>query len=146
MAIKLLARALYALAGLLYLAAGASALLLGTGLLPDMVKEMIIDVSRDNLNAQHIIQEFGSLLIFVGLITFWFAWNYDKSLPFHWAMTLFWGLFAVIHWFDIRGRVESAAGPLINTIPFVLFLLVGLLRLKEKAGATPAAAAKEGVT
>ena len=146
MAIKLLARTLYALAGLLYLAAGASALLLGTGLLPEAVKKLIIDVSRDDLNAQHIIQEFGSLLIFVGLITFWFVWKYDGSLTFHWAMTLFWGLFALIHWFDIRGRVESAAGPLINTIPFVLFLLLGLLRLKEKAGATPAAAAKEGVT
>jgi hypothetical protein len=43
-------------------------------------------------------------------------------------MTTFWGLIALDHWVDARGPVESVVGPLINTIPFILFALVCLLR------------------
>jgi hypothetical protein len=78
------------------------------------------------------MQEFGSLLVFVGLITFWFVRHYDRSWPFHWAMTLFWGLLALVHWFDVRGPVESVIGPAINTVPFGLFVLLGLLRLRSE--------------
>jgi len=30
-----------------------------------------------------------------GLVTLWFVLHYDQSRMFHWAMTLFWGLFAL---------------------------------------------------
>jgi hypothetical protein len=136
---RTLARSVYGLFGVLYLVAGGSALLLGTGLLPDAVRDLIVDIGRGEGNTLHIMQEFGSLLVFVGLITLWFVWHYDQSRPFHWAMTVFWGLFALVHWFDIRGPVRSVVGPAINTVPFSLFVLVGLLRLRsEGRPASPA--------
>ena len=129
---RALARSVYVLFGAVYLLAGVAVLLLGTGLLPGPVRDIITDVARDNPNTLHIMQEFGSLLVFVGLITLWFVRHYDQSRPFHWAMTAFWGLIALVHWFDIRGRGDDVVGPLINTVPFALFVAVGLLRHRSE--------------
>jgi hypothetical protein len=134
---RILACSLYGLFAALYLVAGVSVLLLKTPLLPDAVRNIILHVAQDTPNTLHIIQEFGSLLVFAGLITLWFIRNYDQSLPFHWAMTAFWGLLSLIHWFDIRGPVESVVGPLINSIPLALFLVVGLLRQSFDSPRTP---------
>jgi hypothetical protein len=134
MVTRTLAKSLYGLFGALYLAAGASALLLNTGVLPDAVRDLILEVGRGDLNTLHIMQEFGSTLVFVGLVTFWFIRHYEVSRPFHWAMTVFWGLVALVHWFDVRGPVPSVVGPLINTVPFSLFVAVGLLRLRSEGG------------
>src|SRR5216683_217969 len=128
MVTRALAKSLYGLFGALYLAAGVSVLLLGTGLLPDAVRDFILSLGQDNPNTLHIMQEFGSILVFVGLITFWFIGHYEESRPFHWAMTAFWGLFALVHWCDVRGSFRFAIGPLINTVPFGVFVAVGLLR------------------
>ena len=133
MTTKVLSQALYALVGVIYLVAGASVLLLGTGLLPNAVSDLIINLGRDDGNTLHIMQEFGSLLVFVGLITLWFLRHYDQSRPFHWAMTVFWGLFALVHWFDVRGSFRYDIGAVINTIPVSLFVLVGLLRQRSQA-------------
>jgi hypothetical protein len=135
-------RSFYGLFAAIYLVSGAAVLLLGAGVLPDAVRGVILDVARSEPNTLHIMQEFGTLLVFTGLITLWFVWHYDQSRLFHWAMTAFWGLFALIHWFDIRGAPSSAVGPAINSIPFVLFLAVGLLRLRGdgSGGAAPSKA------
>jgi len=128
MPVRLLAQSLYGLQSATFLVAGAAVLLLGTGLLPGLVRDAITDIGGGSSNTLHIMQEYGCLLVFIGLITLWFIRHYEASRPFHWAMTVFWGLMALIHWFDIRGSWESPAGPLINTVPFALFLVVGLLR------------------
>jgi uncharacterized protein YjeT (DUF2065 family) len=127
-AVKAIAKFLYGFFGGLFLIAGISVLLLGTGLLPETVKNIITNVARGDSNTLHIIQELGSILVFVGLITVWFIRHYEHSKPFHWAMTTFLGLFALVHWFDTRGDFHWAVGPMINTIPFILFVSVGLLR------------------
>jgi hypothetical protein len=123
-----MSQAFYGLFAAIYLVGGLSVLLLGTGLLPGAVRDLLVDIGQDNGNTLHIMQEFGSLLIFVGLITLWFIRHYDQSRPFHWAMTVFWGLFALVHWVDIRGSFRPGIGPVINTIPVSLFAVVGLLR------------------
>jgi hypothetical protein len=135
---RTLAKTVYGFAGAVYLLAGVSVLLLGTGLLPGPVRDLILDIADGNPNSLHILQEFGSLLVFTGLITFWFLWHYEESRPFHWAMTVFWGLFALVHWVDVRGSFQFGIGPLINTAPFGLFLLIGLLRLRSEGKRGPA--------
>ena len=52
---------------------------------------------------------------------------------FHWAMTAFWGIIALIHWFDPRGHFHSGLGEAVTSVPFLLFLVVGLLREKSVA-------------
>jgi hypothetical protein len=123
---------LYALNGAVFLAAGGSVLLLGTDLLPPQVREVIDSIGHEDPNTLHIMQEFGSLLIFAGLITFWFIWHYKQSRAFHWAMTLFWALIALVHLVDVRGSFDLDIGTAINAIPFALFVIVGVLRMKAE--------------
>ena len=52
---------------------------------------------------------------------------------FHVAISTFWGLLALIHWFDVRGPWHSIAGPIINTIPFALSAVAGLPRKGENS-------------
>ena len=127
----ILAITLYIVFGGIYLAAGITVLLYGTGVLPETAKSVLLDVADQNLTALHISQEFGSLLVFTGLITLWFADHYRLSLFFHWAMTLFWGLFAFVHWFDVHGQFHFDIGILITAIPFFVFFAVGLITPKR---------------
>jgi hypothetical protein len=127
-ATRVLAKACYGLFGAGMLVAGASVLLVGAGLLANAHRDAIVAESRGDLDALHVGQEFGSLLVFAGLMSFWFIRHYDRSRFFHWALTAFWGLLALVHWFDVRGPSPSVVGPLVNTIPFALFVAVGLLR------------------
>ena len=113
---------------------GSSVLLLGTGLLPGPIKDVIWSIGEDNDNTLHLMQEYAALLVLVALLTFWFVGHYERSRAFHWAMTAFWGIIAVIHWFDPRGEFHSGLGEAITSIPFLLFVLIGLLRVKGEAG------------
>jgi hypothetical protein len=125
---------LYALLAAVLLPSGAGVLLLGTGLLPAAIQRLILDLGHDDPGTLHIMQEFGCLMVFAGLITLWLLWRYDQSRFFHWAMTAFWALFALVHWFDVRGAFQPGIGPAINSIPFGLFLTAGLLRLATERG------------
>lgn len=128
---KAVVRIFYVLFGALFLGVGLGVLLLDTGALPGGAREAALGFAQGNLETLHVMQEYGALLIFVGLITLWFARRYELSRPFHWAMSAAWALHAFAHWFDVRGQ-RSVAGPLVNTVPFALFLLAGLLRLKAR--------------
>jgi hypothetical protein len=126
--IRLVTGSLYVLLGAVFLLGGASVLLLGTGLLPTAVRDVILSIGEDNPHTLHLMQEYATLLVLVALLTFWFVKHYELSRAFHWAMTLFWGLIALIHWFDPRGQFHHGLGEAINSIPFVLFVAVGLWR------------------
>jgi hypothetical protein len=131
MTIKAVVNLFYGFFAVVFLLAGVTILLLHTGILPDGIRDIVLDVAQRDSNAIHLIQELGSLLVFAGLITFWFIRHYEHSKPFHWAMTTFWALFALVHWFDVGRPRESVKGPLVNTIPVLLFLLVSLLRSRS---------------
>jgi hypothetical protein len=125
---RILAKFLYGIMGVVFLAAGVSTLFVNTGLLPDALRDIILHFSQNNLGMLHIIQELGTLLILVSLLTFWFLKHYEQSRAFHWAVTAYWAIMAVIHWFNVAGPNPSVVGPLVNTVPFLIFLTIGLLR------------------
>jgi hypothetical protein len=128
--LRTITRSLYALVAAAFLLGGSSVLLLGTGLLPVPLKDAILSIGEDNVHTLHLMQEYASLLVLVGLLAFWFIWHYEQSRAFHWSMTAFWGIIAVIHWFDPRGEFHWGLGEAITSIPFLLFVLIGLLRAK----------------
>ena len=134
---RLLTQSLYVLLGALFLLGGAAVLLLGTGLLPAPLRDFILSIGEDNPNTLHLMQEYATLLVLVALLTFWFVKHYELSRAFHWAMTFFWGLIALIHWFDPRGQFHYGIGEAITSIPFVLFLAVGLLRETADGRSSP---------
>jgi hypothetical protein len=128
--LRTITRSLYALVAAAFLLGGSSVLLLGTGLLPEPLKDVVLSIGEDNVNTLHLMQEYASLLVLVSLLAFWFIRHYEQSRAFHWAMTAFWGIIAVIHWFDPRGEFHWGLGEAITSIPFLLFVLIGLLREK----------------
>lgn len=132
MKVEPIAKSLYGFFAALFLIGGASALSLGSGLLPAAIRSLIVDIAHDDLNAIHLIQELASMLVFAGLISIWFIRHYEQSKFFHWSMTIFWALFALAHWFVAGGPFHAGRGPAINTIPFALFLIVGLLRKRQE--------------
>ena len=125
---RILARLVYGIMAAAFLAAGAVTLLVNTGLLPDAVRNVVLEFSQNNAGFLHIIQELGTLLVLVGLVLVWCVLHYEQSRFIHWALTAYWALMALIHWFNVAGPWESVVGPLINTIPVVLFLIIGILR------------------
>jgi hypothetical protein len=132
MDIKSFSIVLYGLSGSLFLIISAVVFLVPTGILPDAIAQIVFDFGQGNPVTLHIIQELSSLLLFTGLISIWFAHHYEHSMFYHWAMTAFFGYFAFVHWVSIHGEVNRSTGPIVTAIPFVVFLLVGLMRKKFK--------------
>jgi hypothetical protein len=128
MKIKPIAKFLYGIVGASLLVIGGTVSLLRTGLLPDSVQNVIVKFGDNNPNALHIIQEFGALMIFAGLISFWFTRHYEQSKAFHWAMTIFWAFIALAHF----GVTHRLPGPIVNSVPFVLFAVVGVVRWRSE--------------
>lgn len=121
-------RITYVLLGGFYLSSGFVVLLLGTGLLPKRVHDLIFEIGQNNPFTMHLMQETATLWVLVGLLLIWFFWHYDQSIKFHWAMTLYLSLDAFVHWFSAYGKFQNRPGVIINAIPFFLFLVLGLLR------------------
>jgi hypothetical protein len=127
---RILAKGTYAIMGAAFLAAGVSTLLVNTGLLPDGVRDVIVvQFGQNNSGFLHILQELGSLLVLVALMTLWCVWNYERSRAFHWMLAAYWAIMAVIHWFNVASPTVSVVGGLINTIPVAVFLTLGLMRV-----------------
>jgi hypothetical protein len=126
--VKGIIKFIYGFLAAVFLLAGAGIALLDTGLLPGGLSRALSDAAGGDAGALHIVQEFGAFLVFAGLITLWFVRHYEQSRFFHWALTAAFGLVALAHWFDVRGTRDSNIGPLVNSVPFVLFLVLGLLR------------------
>lgn len=126
--IHVVTKIVYGLFGVFFVLVGGSVLLVNTGLLPEAVRNIIADFVKGDGRLLHVTQEWGNAHLLLGLLTFWFIRHYDRSQAFHWAMTAYFAVDALIHWFDVSGPPESIAGPLINTIPFILFVTLGLLR------------------
>ena len=122
---------LYVLFGALYLAAGACVLAVNTGYLPTNLRHAVTLFVRGDAATLHIAQEFGTHLIILGIVTLWFARNYERSGWFHLAMTIGWGFFALIHWDDPRTYATFKWSPILNTAPFVLFAATGLWRRRS---------------
>lgn len=131
--LRTITRSLYALVGAAFLLGGSTVLLLGTGLLPLPLKDAILAIGEGNVHTLHLMQEYAALLVLVALLTFWFLRHYERSRAFHWALTAFWGIIALIHWFDPRGDFHSGLGEAVTSIPLLLFVLIGLLREKSEA-------------
>ena len=134
MTTRLVAKALYALLGVAFIAVSAAVLLLGTGLVPPAVADKALEFAQRDDRTVHLLQEFCTLLAFMGMVSLWCAWNYEKSRGLHWAMTVFWALFALVHWVDYKGTVHLGVGQAATTAPLLVFLIVGALRAKGSGG------------
>ena len=121
----------YAFFGLLFLFVGISLVSYKTGVLPASVAEIIFNQAQHNDSSLHLLQEFGSLMVFTGILSFWFILDYNQSKKFHVAMIIFWALMAIIHWTDTLSHGGRPLYAIVNTVPFLLFAVTGALRNKK---------------
>lgn len=132
--VQITTQIVYGLFAVLFIVLGIAVLLFNTGLLPTSVRELILKIADGDVRILHVFQEWGNAHLVLGLVTIWFIRHYDQSLPFHWLLTGYFAIDALIHWFHVAGPPDSITGPLILTIPAVVFLGLGLVRAFLPAG------------
>lgn len=111
---KTLTLAVYAVSGVLALLAGVLGLVApGLALPPDLTSPLTV----------HLIREEAAAFVFIGMMLLWCFRHFERRRPIHIGLVVFTGLFAVIHWLGYLqdGRISTSA--VVNTIPFVIFVL-----------------------
>ena len=131
MLLRALTKGVYAVLGVLYVLAGVGAMVLPLGWIssgwagPDAVAPYAAAAPESYLN--HLTQEFGTLAIAVGFVFLWQARQVQHSRSLHWLLTLYLMLDASIHWVGPQGLIGSLQRGVINSIPPLVFLVLGLL-------------------
>jgi predicted acyltransferase len=102
-------------------------MLMPTGWLPSKLIGNFLTDEMSTPAGEHLLQEFGTVVIAVGLVFLWRAKEALWSARFHWIMTLYLSLDALIHWVGPDGPIGSLSRGAINSVPFTLMVLLGLL-------------------
>ena len=128
MNLRLVTRAVYALLGVLYVVVGAGSIALPAGRIPtqwagEAASLYAAEAPDSFLN--HQTQEFGTVVIAVGLVFLWQARRAEHSRSLHWLLTLYLVLDSTIHWVGPQGLIGSWQRGLVNSIPPLVFLILG---------------------
>jgi hypothetical protein len=129
--LRAVTRAVYALLSIFYLLAGIGAMVLPLGWLP--VEWMGPEAAAAHAAAapdsylNHQTQEFGTLAIAVGFVMLWQASRRDHSRSLHWLLTVYLMLDGLIHWVGPQGLIGSVPRGVINSLPPLTFLILGVM-------------------
>src|SRR5262245_60312421 len=127
-------RIVYGLLGVLYVVIGVGAMLMPTAWFPpDRAAKLLIGTAMNPFIA-HVLQEFGTVLIALGFVFLWCAIRREYSARLHWALTFYFLLDALIHWVGPEGLIGSWSRGIINSTPFVVMLVLGLLHRRADEG------------
>jgi hypothetical protein len=110
---------------------GAFALLYGiaNSIFPSvMVREAAFDFPLS-----HILREQAALAIFLGCMSLWCIFNYERRRAVHFFLIVVTILFAWIHWFDYLTGHLNWRSPLYNTVPLILLLVMIPTRSEQTA-------------
>jgi hypothetical protein len=135
--LRVVTKAVYALLGVLYVLVGAGAMVLPLGWVSpewagaDAGAQYAAAAPESYLN--HQTQEFGTLAIAVGFVMLWQARQSQPSRSLHWLLTLYLMLDATIHWVGPQGVIGSLQRGLVNSVPPLVFLVLGLLWTRGRA-------------
>jgi hypothetical protein len=133
MTLNKITRGIYGLLGVVYVLIGAGSLLLPTGWLPRSLGDDILAGEMPSPFVEHLLQEFGTVVLALGFVFLWYATRKELSRSFHWAMTFYFSLDALIHWVGPEGLIGSWRRGIANSIPLAVMLLLGLLQLRADA-------------
>ena len=100
-----------------------------TGWLPQSVVDNFLGSEMQGPSVEHLLQEFGTVVLALGLVFLWCARRQEQSRRFHWAMTFYFLLDALIRWVGPDGVIGSWQRGIVNSIPLTILLLLGLLQL-----------------
>jgi hypothetical protein len=130
MTLNKITRIVYGLLGILYVLLGAGSMLLPTGWLPRSLADDILAGEMPSPFVAHLLQEFGTVVLALGLVFLWYANRKEQSRSFHWAMTFYFSLDTLIHWVRPEGLIGSWPRGIANSISLAVMMLLGLLQLR----------------
>lgn len=133
MTIEKVTRVVYGLLGVFYVVVGIGSMLLPAGWLPAGVMAGVAGEAQRSAFTAHLLQEFGTVVLGLGFVFLWYAGREVHSRAFHWAMTFYLALDALIHWVGPEGSIGSWQRGIANSIPFAVMLTLGLLELRVPA-------------
>ena len=74
----------------------------------------------------HNLREQGAAAIFIGLMSFWCIFNYERRRGVHYCLMVFAFLLAAIHWCDYFAGHLRWLSPLYNSVPFLVLLIMAV--------------------
>ena len=132
--LRLIIRVVYALLGVLWLLVGIGAMVLPLGWVsaswvgPDAVQ---YETAAPASYLNHLTQEFGTLAIAVAFAFLWQGSRSEPSRSLHWLLTVYLMLDSLIHWVGPQGLIGSLQRGVINSIPPLVFLALGILWMRR---------------
>lgn len=91
----------------------------------------LLDEAARSFHLAHATRENGAAGIFIGLMSFWCAFNYERRRSVHYCLMVFAFLLAAIHWFDYFGGHLPWISPVYNSVPFTVLLIMAAFDRRE---------------
>ena len=105
---------------------GVGAILFGVAAL--LFQGALLSEARLKFPMTHIFREEGAAAIFIGLMSLWCIFNYERRASVHYFLMVFAFLLAAIHWFDYFAGHLPWMSPLYNSVPFIVLTTMAVLR------------------
>ncbi len=96
---------------IIYAVFGVGAILFGVATL--LFQEALLSETHRSFPTTHIFREEGAAAIFIGLMSLWCIFNYERRAGVHYFLMAFAFLIAAIHWFDY---FAGLTGPVIGLL------------------------------
>ena len=96
---------------------------------PSLLRE-----AAQSFHLAHAMRENGAAGIFIGLMAFWCAFNYERRRSVHYCLVVFAFLLAAIHWVDYFAGHLPWISPVYNSVPFTVLLVMAVLDRVEVSG------------
>ena len=118
-------------AKMVYVVFGGIAILFGLANL--IAPSVLHSDAAESFPLMHNLREQGAAFVFLGLMSVWCSFNYERSRTIHYFLTLFNLFIAGIHWNDFLNGHLPLMSPLFNSIAFVVFATLAIARYRQPA-------------
>ena len=110
---------------IIYAAFGVGAILFGVAAL--LFQGALLSDTHRSFPTTHIFREEVAAAIFIGLMSLWCIFNYERRTSVHYFLIVFAFLIAAIHWFDYFAGHLPWMSPLYNSVPLIVLASMAVL-------------------
>jgi len=87
---------------------------------------LMVPESARSFPLSHILREQAAMAIFIGCMSVWCIFNYERRAAVHYFLIVFAFLLAAIHWFDYLSGHLKWMSPLYNTVPLIVLVVMAI--------------------
>jgi len=114
---------------IIYGVLGTSAIVYGVAHL--LFPAALVSEAARSFVLSHILREQAAAAIFIGLMSLWCVFNYERTGAVHYFLMVFAFLLVAIHWFDYLTGHLTWMSPLYNTVPFIVLSIMAFAGRKR---------------